>query len=228
MFGHGPPSQFIPYPPPYYGHYPRPPGFGYSPQPRGRGYGNQGWDGWRGRGRGRYGGGGYRARGGRYSQSKWQNEGASSNDIDAYYSKTMFEDPWKELLPESPQSESGAAPSTTREGGSISSNIEQEIDASTLGETAKKDSVEDHPDDQGENVDCTDRLLSVGDISGTCSKATNDQQSCNDSGVKSSSPICTKDDDHDFVKTASDDSDKTETVECNLNPVEGEAQNQVQ
>lgn len=111
-FVHGHPGirpQFNPYPPPHYQHYSRPPGFINAPQHWGQGHSYQaGRGGWRGRGRGRYNSGGFRGRGNRQSQSKWRNEDRNvqpASGVDAYYSRTMFEDPWQDLLPDREQSE---------------------------------------------------------------------------------------------------------------------------
>lgn len=171
-FGHGPPGghpMFSPYPPPHYRDYPMPPWYGYSPQQWGQGYGRQRWDVHRGRGRGGYGGGRFRGRGGRYPQSKWRNEGASSDNIDVYYSKTMFDDPWKDLLPQRDQNEAIATPASidsTLESDCATSNTDQKADASKLGNTIEEQSVGDVQPEE-------DKLLSVGD---TCTKDEHDPQ----------------------------------------------------
>ena len=105
--------SFRPYIPPQYARYPVPPMCGAFPQRWHQGHGYRGHRG-RGRGWGRYGGSGPRGRGGRYPQTKQRDESGNvqlPGNIDAYYSMTMFEDPWKDLLPrEDPTS---MAPATT-------------------------------------------------------------------------------------------------------------------
>ena len=86
-------------PPVPHGWHPVPPMYAAFPQQRGQG---RGYYGHKGRGWGRGGGGGPRGRGGRYYQPKRgreSNNPQSSSNIDSYYSMTMFEDPWKDLLP---------------------------------------------------------------------------------------------------------------------------------
>lgn len=144
-FPPGPRPPFNPYPPAHYGyqHPWPPPGFGGPAPPPGRwgrgGYGHRGGrgSGWRGRGRG------FRGRGGRYPYSKHGGDG-SSDDIDAYYNKSMFEDPWKDFLPQGEQNEeSAAAPpassdSTTanQDGAATDDKHEQEMAPSTVIDTS--------------------------------------------------------------------------------------------
>lgn len=148
-FPPGPWPPFNPYPPPRYGYHPRPPGFGAPPRHWGRGgYGYQGrGGGWRGRGRGR----GYRGRGGRYPYSKHGGDSGASDDIDAYYSKSMFEDPWKDLLPqEGEQSQEAPVPtsislnSTTSNQDSTSQG--EEMAALTVDTTSGTIDIDKHSD----------------------------------------------------------------------------------
>ena len=146
VFTHGPPNvrpQFNPYPPPHYGPYPRPPRHYYPPQQWGQGYGYQRRGGWRGRGRGRHSSGG---RGGRYPQSKWKNEGGdnqSSSNVDAYYSTTMFEDPWKDLLPKREAGEATTSVDATKGDCEMNLNVEQDTISSELGNTTPDIGVDD-------------------------------------------------------------------------------------
>ena len=146
VFTHVPP-QFYPYPPPHYGPYPRPPRH-YPPQQWGQGYGYQWRGGWRGRGRGRHSSGG---RGGRYPRSKWRTEGTdtqSSISVDAYYSQTMFEDPWKDLVPKIHE-EPGEATTTPILVDASKNDNELNINvtiSSKLGNTASDAGVDGHSD----------------------------------------------------------------------------------
>ena len=224
-FAHGPPGghpMFSSYPPP---HYPMPPWYGYSPQPWGHGYGQQRWNGRRGRGRGGYGGGrGFRGRGGRYPQSKWRNEGASADNIDAYYSKTMFDDPWKDLLPQGDQNEGTATPASiggTQVCDCPSSNTDQEVDASKIGKTTEEQCVGDVQPNE-------DKILSVGSVDGTCTKEEHDLQA---SAEMESSPLMNiEDEEYDVMKKDDPGSNGTESTENlnspNSNPMEIELQNQ--
>lgn len=222
-FGYGPPGgrpMFNPYPPPHYGHYPMPPWYGYSPRP----WGHQRWDGHRGRGRGGYRGGGFRGRGGRYPQSKWRNEGASSDNINAYYNKTMFDDPWKDLLPQRDQNEAVATPASidgTQESDCATSNTDQKADASKLENTIEEQSV-------GDVQPVEDKILSGGGVDGTCTKDECDPQP--HAELENSPLMNTGDEECDVMKKDDAGSNGIESEENlnspNSNPKEIELENQ--
>ena len=211
-FPRGPPGMrphFNPYPPAHYGHYPRPPQFGYPPpQQWGRGcYRGQG--GWKGRGRGRYGGGGgFRGRGGRYSGSRQRDErgsGQGGEGVDAYYSSSMFEDPWKDLLPVSDQSETITTPTSLDDAASsdmatrddatttTTSNVEQGVTTTELqsnSDTSGKDDIKcSLPDGQFEQS-CVDNSSSADDHSGSRSVSDASPDVMLVAETNSSSPSC--------------------------------------
>ena len=180
-FPPGPWPPFNPYPPPHYGYHPRPPGFGAPPRHWGHGgYSHQGrGGGWRGRGRG------YRGRGGRYPYSKHGSDGGSSDDIDAYYSKSMFEDPWKDLLPqEGEQSQEEATPTSlnntmpNQDGATTNNSQEQEMVASTVDTSAVKTDTDNHSEishnvesSSSVDIDTSNGCMGTGSETGALSHA---------------------------------------------------------
>ena len=186
-FPPGPRPPFNPYPPPHYGYNPRPPRFGPPPGHWGRGgYGHQGGrGGWRGRGRG------FRGRGGRYPYPRHGGDGGSSDDIDAYYNRSMFEDPWKDLLPPGEQSEETTAPPTLSDSTTANQddddNKKPEIVASTVNVLADTEAT---GTDSSQNLESANIHTSGGCI-GTAENET-DAQSQNSklAGESGSSPGC--------------------------------------
>ena len=139
----------------------------------------------------------------------------------------MFEDPWKDLLPEGEQNEEAAAPTTllaNQEGDATSNDREQEVAASSVDASAgKTDTEAAGMDGQSENsLPSTESCVSSANVgtSGGCTGTGNEtgahvQSQDNGPGMSDSSPSYVEEDSHGaaVMSNAEDTSDKAEDSE---------------
>ena len=144
-----------------------------------------------------------------------------SDDIDAYYSRSMFEDPWKDLLPQGEQTEEAAAPptvsdntTTTQDGAATDNNHEQEMAASTVDASAGKTDTDNRSEISPPSMEsCPSADISTnGGCVGTGNEAGVQSQDSVLAGVNDSTPRCIQEGCHSTVvmDNADDTSNKAE------------------